>query len=235
MTKVATRFPRLGDLIQNEHASQVGFCRKEGVANETAETVYEIGRVLGKTLASGAATDTPGAANTGDGVMGSVTVAATAKLGSHRLEIVTAAADAGDFVVTDPLGNVIGTGTVAVAFSAGGLSFTLADGAADFVVGDYITIDVTGTETYKTIEASAIDGSAVFAGIYIGGKQVDNSQTLLAATDTDIAVLYRGPVTIGEDLLVFGATVVSDAQKDAIKDQMRAVGFKIQKQPNQFA
>jgi len=43
---------------------------------------------------------------------------------------------------------VIGpVGTVAAAYSFGGLAFTLADGTPDFAVGDKFTITVTGGNT----------------------------------------------------------------------------------------
>jgi hypothetical protein len=46
------------------------------------------------------------------------------------------------FDVFDPNGAFVGQGKVGVLFNKGGLSFTLADGAADFVAGDGFTITV---------------------------------------------------------------------------------------------
>lgn len=95
---------------------------------------------------------------TGNGAMGAITVGATAKLGAHVLKITKAASDAGDFEVIDPEGDVVGVGTVGVAFSGGGLSFTLADGSTDFAVGATITISVSGGNT--PIEGARWDSSA---------------------------------------------------------------------------
>lgn len=89
-----------------------------------------------------AATTTAHAGNTGNGAMGAVTVTAGTRCGVYKLKIIEPAANAGTFVVFDPDGVVVSQGTVAVAFSAGGLAFTLADGAADFVAGDGFDIEV---------------------------------------------------------------------------------------------
>jgi hypothetical protein len=119
------------------------------------------GAVLGKTVSTGTAAATAGT-NTGNGAMGAITVAGGAKTGAYQLKITKAAANAGDFEVTGPNGELVGLGTVGVAFAGGGLAFTLADGATDFVVGDTFAIDLTAvTEKYKLATRDATDGSNV--------------------------------------------------------------------------
>jgi hypothetical protein len=99
------------------------------------------------------------AGNTGAGVMGAVTVSNTAKPGDYVLTITKTGTAAGDFQVVDPDGYVVGNGTVAVAFSGGGLAFTLADGDPDFAVGDIFTITVAaGSGNYAMHDAAGIDG-----------------------------------------------------------------------------
>lgn len=105
----------------------------------------EEGLRIGVQAAAGTAVAAAVAGNTGNGTMGAVTVSAGAKAGVYTLTIIEPAANAGAFIVTDPDGIVIGNGDVAVAFSAGGLAFTLADGATDFASGDQFTITVTLT------------------------------------------------------------------------------------------
>jgi len=102
------------------------------------------GVILGGTFAATGAS-AAGADNTGNGTMGAITVTAGAKAGVYTLEITGAASNAGAFRVTDPDGVFINDGDVAAAFSSGGLAFTLADGATDFVVGDTFAITVTYT------------------------------------------------------------------------------------------
>lgn len=122
------------------------------------------GTVLGMTETSGSAAATAGT-NTGNGVMGAITVTGPAKLGTYLLKVTKAATNAGDFEVIDPVGEVMGLGSVAAAFSTGGLAFTLADGATDFVVGDTFSIIVTGTPKYNVYDPAATDGTQRVAGI----------------------------------------------------------------------
>lgn len=97
------------------------------------------------------AAQTEGVANTGDGTMGAVTVTARTPTGRRKLRIIEPASNAGRFAIFGPTGIVEGTGTVAVAYSANGLAFTLADGSTDFVAGDGFTIDVLPLNTDQNI------------------------------------------------------------------------------------
>lgn len=94
---------------------------------------------------AGTATSAPGTANVGNGAMGVVAVSAGAKKGVYKLVIIEPAANAGVFEVTDPDGVFVDNGNVAAAFSAGGLAFTLADGATDFAAGDSFDVTVALT------------------------------------------------------------------------------------------
>lgn len=123
------------------------------------------GAVLGRVFSGGAAASVAGAGNVGNGAMGAITVT-TAPPGGYQVVITDAAANAGEFEVRRNGFGVIGQGTVAAAFSAGGLAFTLADGATDFAVGDRFDITVTGgTGKYKEYNPGNTDGSQVPAGI----------------------------------------------------------------------
>jgi hypothetical protein len=95
--------------------------------------------------------------NTGNGVMGAITVSAGAKAGTYTLTITQSATNAGAFMVEDPDGKEVGHGNVASAFSAGGLAFTLADGATDFVSGDSFTLTVTYSADASFIGLAILD------------------------------------------------------------------------------
>lgn len=125
------------------------------------------GAVLGAVLAGAAAQAVAFAGNTGNGTMGAITVTGPAKLGDYKLTIVEPAANAGAFTLEDPDGVLLPvTGDVAGAYSAGGLAFTLADGATDFAAGDGFTITVSGGSLkYKEYDNAATDGSQIAAGI----------------------------------------------------------------------
>lgn len=103
---------------------------------------------LTKVIGSRTASAVAGGSNTGNGTMGAITVSGDIPNGDYTLKITAASANAGSFLITDKDGAVLGpVGTVGVAYSFGGLAFTLADGATDFAVGDSFTITVTGGNT----------------------------------------------------------------------------------------
>ena len=223
---VATETKRLGDVLKYEFEREMGFCRKAVTAYESGAKTYTPGTVLGKTLVSGSAAAVAGGANTGNGTMGSITVSSHAKVGQYVLRITVASSNAGAFELLNSNGSVVGTGNVASAFVGAGLAFTLADGAADFIVGDTFVITVTGTEKYKILENTASDGSAAFAGIYIGasnGLGIDTS--VAATTDTTVLILERGPALVAKNALTLGASVDTAAEKNALYAQMAAVGI----------
>lgn len=153
------------------------------------------GQVLGK-VAVGTASSAAYSGNTGNGTMGSVTVGLGAKAGAYRLTVIEPATNAGRFTVEDPDGIELGVGTVGSAFSAGGLSFTLADGATDFVSGDGFTITVAaGSGKYVKVDPEGTDGRHKAVGILFGA--VD-------ATGGDAAgVAFVRDCEVNQDLLDF--------------------------------
>ena len=158
MTVIATEATRFNAVVKYEQEASVGICRDVVTAYEGSATSYPVGTVLGRTFVSTSVTATAAAGNTGTGSIGTVTATGKAQRGTYTIRINKAASDAGDFTVADPSGNVIGFGTVAVAYS-NQIAFTLAD-ATDFVVGDNFTVEVVGDYKYKMVEATATDGSA---------------------------------------------------------------------------
>jgi len=128
-----------------------------------------VGQVMGRVLS---ATVTAAGGNTGDGAMGAVTFGALADIGIYKLVCIAASADAGTFQVFRPDGSLLPDLTVATAYAGDHLNMTLADGAADFIVGDSFTIEVTA-DKYTAHDPAATDGSARAVGILYG--QVDAS------------------------------------------------------------
>lgn len=103
------------------------------------------------------------AGNTGNGTMGSTSVAGyPAKVGVYSVEF----DDATHFIVSDPTGQEVGHGTTGVAFKAGGLGFTITAGGTAFVPGDSFAVTVSaGSGKYKPFDPANVDGSQVPAGI----------------------------------------------------------------------
>jgi hypothetical protein len=82
-------------------------------------------------------------ANTGNGSIGTIVAASTAKPGSYLLLFSAATA----FTVQDPQGDWLKTqGATGSAFVDGGLSFTVTAGGTAFVANDSLTITVTETQ-----------------------------------------------------------------------------------------
>lgn len=108
------------------------------------------GTVLGQiNIGALTAEATAFAGNTGNGTMGAVTVDTGAQAGTWKVLITEPGANVGNFVVERPDGTIDGQGDVASAYN-GGINFTLADGATDFVAGD--GFDVVVTEASATNE-----------------------------------------------------------------------------------
>lgn len=228
MTIIATSTQRYSNLVKREDGQEWGQCKKVVTLYGAAGTVG-VGSVLGSFIAS--PVGTAGAiVGTGNGVMGAITLTSNAamKLGTYTLKITKAVANAGDFVLLDPNGYVIGAGQVAAAFSQAGFAFTLADGATDFVAGDYIPIVVTGTVKYKLVEATATDGTEVASVVVVGdatGRPFDT--TVVVNTDTNFLVLYRGTCAVADDALLPGATVNTAGEIALMHEQLTAVGIDV--------
>lgn len=139
--------------------------REQGVLAANATEMLPgtaLGRLLG---AANAPVVTAGAGNAGNGAFGAPVIAANTKPGVYRVTITAAAANAGEFQVEDPDGQIVGNGNVAAAFNKGGIQFTIADGAVDFAVNDYFTLNISYAGGQLTpYNPTGVDGSQNFAG-----------------------------------------------------------------------
>lgn len=171
--------PRAADFILSEAQ---GHRSRENAVLLSGESVVA-GQVLGA-VEVGTGASAAQAGNTGNGVMGAITVGAGAKAGVYHLEIIEPAANAGTFYLEDPDGVEVGTGNVAVAFSAGGIGFTLADGGTDFVAGDGFNITVAaGSGKYRKFATANTDGSQ--------HPHVVSLYAYTASADMPIAIIAR--------------------------------------------
>ena len=233
MSLVATEATRFNAVVKYEQEASVGICRDVVTVYEAGVKTYPIGTVLGRTFVSTSVTPTAGT-NTGDGAIGTVTATGKAQRGTYTIRINKAASNAGDFTVADPSGAVIGFGTVAVAFS-NQIAFTLADGSADFVVGDSWTVEVVGDYKYKQVEATATDGSAVARAIYISANDGSfSTSTIAATTDTSVIALVRGDVIVGKETLTYGASIDTTAEKTKMYSELEAIGIICRSQIGSF-
>lgn len=176
------------------------------------------GTVLGR-ITKGAATGAAVAGNTGDGtITAAPVVSAGAKAGVYRAVCIEPATNAGKFLVTDPDGINLGVATVAVAFSGGGLAFTIADGSeADFASGDSFTITVAaGSGKYVAYNQDGVDGSEIAAGILL-----DNVNA--TAADVEATIVARDAEVCGSELT--WPADIEAGEKTAAIAQLAALGI----------
>ncbi len=168
--------PRNADFILSEGSGQRS---RENVVIAAGSGIVLAGTLIALITTANAATVTPAGGNTGNGVMGAVTVSSEAASGTYTVAITAEDANGGTFVVTGPTGAEVGTGTVGAAFNAGGLAFTLADGSTDFAVGDSWSVAVLANlgEWVPYDDDGTNDGRRSAGGVLYAS--VD-------ATDTDV-------------------------------------------------
>ncbi|MDB5822178.1 MAG: putative phage protein [Herminiimonas sp.] len=179
----------------------------------TGAAVVLAGTVLGQqttgTTAAAAALGT----NTGNGTFGAITVAAPAQPGAYSVEF----DDATHFVVSAPNGQEVGHGTTGVAFSAGGVGFTITAGGTAFVPGDSFTVTVAaGAGKTAPLSLTAADGTVNAVGILFGTKDV----TL--ADKPAVAMTRNCEVNASELIWPAGA---STPQIAAATAQLKALGI----------
>jgi len=168
------------------------------------------GTILGK-ISYGAATAAAVAGNTGNGTCSAVTVGVGAKVGVYRVTFIKATTNLGTFIVEGPDGIQVGApGVVGTAYTGGGLTFTLSDGATDFVAGDQFTITVAaGSGKYTAVAPAATDGSAVAAAVLVMDTDATNGDVICSAI-LRFAALNTAKLNFGS--LDAGQTATAKAQ-----------------------
>lgn len=194
--------------------------------------------VFGKKLSAVPTTGTADAGNTGDGTCTAVAqlggTNAPAVVGAYNLECTDAVTNGGVFKLEDPNGNLLASGLTmtagagaATVFNAGGLAFTLTDGATDFASGDKFAITVTAVNKLTPLDPAAVDGAQLFAGIYT--QQAIATADIVAGDVSDIKIITGGEsCLIDEDMLVFEnsvtlATIMPDGQ--TLQKHMEMIGI----------
>jgi hypothetical protein len=208
-------------LTETLHAASFLASEASGTRSRDSVTILSgqnllAGTVLGK-VAHGTASAAAFAGNTGTGTVGAITLSAGAKVGAHKLVIIEPAGNAGTFTVEDPDGITIGTGNVAVAFSGGGLAFTLSDGT-DFIAGDGFTITVAaGSGKYKKYDPANTDGSETAIAVLYADCDASS------ADKTAVPIISRDAEVISADLVWFSGA--NAGQKTTGKAQLALQGI----------
>lgn len=128
---------------------------------------------LTPTVGNPTLTSAANAGNTGNGTIGSTSVAGyAATAGNYTVNF----DDATHFNVSSPNGQVVGHGTTGAAFKAGGLSFTITAGGTAFVPADGFIITVAaGSGKLAAWDPANVDGSQIVVGVLGMTKDVTNA------------------------------------------------------------
>jgi hypothetical protein len=209
---------------EGKHCAEFMISEAAGYRSRDAITVLSgqnlnAGAVLGRKLVS----PTVGAAaalgtNTGNGTVSAPAVGANAAVqrGTYKVSFIEPAANLGAFVVYDPNGQYLGDGVVGTAFD-NEITFTISDGATDFVSGDAFSIAVTGgTYKFKEYNPANTDGSQRPVGVLY--DNVDAS----AADKAGVAIARDAEVRDADLSWFSGAT---STQKQTAKDALAVLGI----------
>jgi hypothetical protein len=181
------------------------------------------GTVLGQVTEGGTQTvaaAVAGGGNTGNGTVGSLTGDAGAPTGTYTIEIVEPASNGGTFRVEKPDGTLDGTGTIGAAYN-GSINFTVADGAADFVVGDRFSVAVSyaSSAKYAPHDPAGTDGRETGVAILFHAVDATSGDVKTVAT-------VRGPATINGNMLTYKSGI-SAGDKAAVNQALRNRGMAV--------
>ncbi len=214
---VQTEGMRLGDWLKWEVENQYSRDVVTILAGSGAERALTTGMVLGR-VTKGAAVGAAVAGNSGDGtITAAPTVGQAAKPGVYRVVCIEPATNGGKFAVEDPDGILVGIAAVGTEFATQ-LTFTIADGDADFAAGDTFTITVAaGSGKMVQIDFSGTDGSNVACGLLTEPATAPDG-----ADRSAVAVVRNAIVSTNGITWPSGATT---NQKSAAIAQLKGLGI----------
>ena len=204
---------RAGEFLMSE-ASRT---RSRQTVKIAASQSLRVGTLVALALIGASAAATAASGNTGNGVIGAITVDADAEPGVYVVTVIEPAANGGNFTVEGPDGVQHHPGKVAVAYN-GPINFTLADGATDFAAGDSFEIEVVADDSERQFVAWTVDGAPA------AGISFDAVET--AAGEIKDAVIIDGDAEVNGHLLAYptGATL---SDKVEARSQLRRLGIKV--------
>jgi len=204
----------IGDILLYEEPSHYS---RDTVTIVNGAGVLKPGTVLGERTKN-TVTEAADGDNTGDGTISTVTLGALAEVGTYTLELIATATDGGTFAVFTPSGYRLADAEVGAAYGGDHLNFTISDGAADFVLGDLFTVEVTGDGKYDFAKDGDVTGLAKATAVLL--EEVDAS----AADVADALVLARD-ATVSEQGLIFHSSVDDSTKRAAIKPSLKQRGI----------
>ena len=171
--------------------------------------VMGINKVAAGTLA--------GPTGTGDGAGSAFALASggPAKIGDYLATCIEAVTNGGIFEVTDPDGVIVGRLTVPTSsnatFEGGGITFNIADGSTDFIVGDYFTLPVAAGDLQAVAcDHTAVNGSEIPEGVLAEAVTTDGA--------TQASLVYTDGTYQSAGLTFGGSSAYTDL-RDAMRDK----------------
>ena len=202
----------LGDVLKCEAPNLYSREAVTVLAGDGEDRMLKVGSAIARRTRS-TVTVTADEGNTGDGeaTLSDPALGALAEAGIYRLACITAGADGGTFQVLSPRGYVLPNLAVGTAYEGGHLNLTVADGAADFAVGDTFTIEVSGDGKVVGLDPTAVDGTAEAVGI------AAFDVTAPDGTDAEVTAILRDAI-LADRAIVWPAGITEVAQAAAIAD-----------------
>ena len=216
-----TEFIYLGDVLKCEAPNLYSREAVTVLAGDGEDRMLKVGAVIARRTRS-TVTVTAGDGNTGDGeaTLADPPLGALAEAGAYQLSCITAGAT-GTFQVLSPKGYRLPDLTVGTAYAGDHLNLTVADGAADFAVGDTFTIEVSGDGKAVGLDPAAVDGTAEAIGI------AAFDVTAPDGTDTEVTAILRDAV-LADRAIVWPDGITEAAKAAAIAD-LEARGILVRK------
>jgi hypothetical protein len=190
----------LGDVLKFEAANFFSRKAVTVLAGSGSDRSLTVGEVIGKRTKSDVVAAADGG-NTGDGTAGTVTLGSKAEPGAYALTCITAAANAGTFQVLNPKGYRLPDLVVGQAYAGDHLNLTIADGAADFIVGDKFSITISGDSKVVALDLAGVDGTQQPIGIMTAvvtapdGTDAKGVAIVRDAILSDYALTWPGGIT----------------------------------------
>lgn len=161
--------------------------------------------------------------NTGDGTVTAASVVTgdiIPLVGAYVLECTEAVGEGGVFKLVDPNGMIVATGLAMTPGAGGvtvievaGMTFTITDGATDFIVGDKFTLTVAASGKIVPFEKDGAGGAQIPKYI------LTDALTSTGAGDIPCRLLVSGRVRKG-DLVIDSDGDASNVDQ-AVVDQLR--------------
>lgn len=200
---------------------------RDDVLSFPGADTYAAGTILARKIVADAVVAAADVGNTGDGTVTLATVAAGPTIpivGAYVLTVTAAVVNGGVLQLVDPNGAIVASDLImtvgagaATVFEAGGLQFTVTDGAADFIVGDFFTLTV-----------AAVDKLVVFAIAGAGGAQVPKSvltYEVIATGAGDIKIRDMISGKVRKEKLIIDLDGDATNVSNTVIDQLRDYGI----------